>query len=151
MPNETIPPSFKPWRAPKAKATERQQNRARWRISPRKRGYDSRWDKASMGFRRSHPWCEFCRQERAEDLWEPTAVTDHMLPAHEFPALRFVRSNWVPLCAYHHDSAKAKLEAFARKHGCLERLVEWCKDPMSRPAQLRPLSIVIGYQWSLGS
>ncbi len=55
----------------------------------------------------------------------------------------------MPLCQFHHDSTKAKLEAYARKHGCLQLMVGWCKDPMSRPAHLRPLRIVEGYVWSL--
>lgn len=79
-------------------------------------------------------------------MWELTAVADHVLPAHEFPKLRYTRSNLVGLCAFHHDSTKAKLEAYARKHGCLAMLVQWVWDPMSRPGHLRPLTISPAYQ-----
>lgn len=150
MAKDTLPPRFQPWRPPQPKGLERKQDRARWRISPRKRGYDSRWDKASMGFRRKHPWCEFCRQEKAEGDWLPTSVTDHVLPAHEYPELRYKRTNWVPLCQFHHDSSKARLEAYARKHGLVAMLEGWVWDPMSRPVHLRPIAVVPGYQPSCG-
>lgn len=145
VPRDGLPPKFKPWQAPKPEGIERKQNSGRYRISPRKRGYGAIWDRASMSFRRSNPFCLFCMQERPEEMWETTAVTDHVLPAHEFPEIRLKRSNWIPLCSFHHDSTKAKLEAHARKHGCLEMLVGWVRYPMTRPAHLRPIALAPGW------
>lgn len=140
-----LPPRFKNWLPPKSLGLERKADTGRWRISPRKRGYNARWDRVSMALRRSRPWCLFCMQERPEEMWEATAVADHVLPAHEFPHLRYDFKNLIPLCSFHHDSTKARLEAYARKHNCLPMLVEWCADPMSRPAHIRPIAVAPGY------
>lgn len=146
-----LPPRFKPWQPPKPKGLEQRQNNAgRWRSSPRDRGYDVRWDRMSRSFRRSNPWCYFCQQERPEEDWQPTAVTDHVLPAREFPKLRYVRTNWCPLCQYHHDSTKAQLEAYARKNNCVALLELWVHKPMTRPTHLRPLALQPG-PWSTPS
>ncbi|MHB1086116.1 MAG: hypothetical protein ACYCZ0_00005 [Minisyncoccota bacterium] len=74
-------------------------------------------------------------------MWEPTAVADHVLPAHEFPELRYDFGNLIPLCSYHHDHTKQKLENAARKLGNLLVLKEWVFNPASRPQELRPLKI----------
>ena len=84
-------------------------------------------------------------QERDEAAWEMTAVTDHMLPAYEFPELRLKRSNWIPLCSYHHDHTKQRLESYARANNCLPLLVGWVKFPMTRPAHLRPIALAPGW------
>lgn len=142
MPRDIPPPRFKLWSAPKkAPIATDQINAGRYRISPRRRGYDAAWDKLSRAFRRRNPWCFFCMQERPEESWEMTAVADHVLPAHEFPHLRRVWKNLIPLCEHHHDTTKQKLEHYARQHGCLELLVDWCFKPMTRPPHLRPTSI----------
>lgn len=140
-----MPPRFKPWMPPKAISSAAMQNRGRHRTSPRKRGYDAIWDKASLSFRRANPVCLFCRQERSEELWEATEVTDHVLPAHEFPALRLKRANWIPLCSFHHNTTKQRLEDYARKHNCLALLELWVWEPMKRPSHLRPISLNPGW------
>lgn len=145
MSRDTLPPKFKPFQAPRPEGLLRQQNAGRWRISPRKRGYNARWDKVSMALRRSRPWCLFCQQEREESAWQLTAVADHVLPAHEFPELRYDFKNLVGLCSEHHDSTKARLEAYARKHGCLPMLVGWVRYPMTRPQHLRPIALAPGW------
>lgn len=141
MTRDSLPPKFKPWQAPQPEGLQRKENRGRHRNSPRKRGYNARWDRISMALRRSRPWCYFCMQSRPPEQWEMTAVADHVLPAHEFPELRYDLKNLVPLCSYHHDHTKQKLENLARKSGNLLILVEWVHNPASRPQELRPIQI----------
>ncbi len=89
-----------------------------------------------MAFRRTNPYCRFCEQEGRDSLAD---VTDHILPAHEYPHLRYVWDNLQSLCSFHHDNLKQKLELYARKNGLLDKLVEWSADPESRPVHLRPI------------
>ncbi|CDX26762.1 hypothetical protein MPL3356_60541 [Mesorhizobium plurifarium] len=136
MVKSTLPPRFKFSSAPRFKAIEVKTNTGRHRISPRKRGYDARWDRLAMAFRRANPYCRFCEQEGRDGLAD---VTDHILPAHEYPDLRYVWSNFQSLCSFHHDNLKQKLEHYARKNGLLDKLAEWSADPDSRPVHLRPI------------
>lgn len=135
MAKNTLPPRFKAWAAPKFKAIEAKTNTGRHRISPRKRGYDARWDRLARSHKRVFPFCRFCEQEDRDGLAE---VTDHILPAHEYPHLRYDWENLQSLCAFHHDNLKQKLENIARKLGNLELLVQWSADPLTRPVSLRP-------------
>lgn len=98
------------------------------RISPRQRGYDGRWDRASRDYRRRHPfcaWCEQCDQLRFAD------VVDHKIPITDGGAM-FAPTNWWGLCHLHHG-VKASMEAFARQTEQIDRLPLWCDDPQSRP------------------
>jgi 5-methylcytosine-specific restriction endonuclease McrA len=125
--NRSGPPVFRAWSPPKRAEIVKQ---AETRNSPRERGYDARWDRISRAFRRQNPFCLFCSQENLDGL---TEVTDHALPAADFPELRYEPSNFVPLCKHHHDGMKARMEVFARRTGQLERLRNWCFSPKTRP------------------
>lgn len=138
MPREGLPPRHShKTNAPLAKALQKKSETGVYRSSPRSRGYDSAWDRLSVRFRRQNPWCLFCRQEKREEDWSPTEVADHVLPAREFPELRLVWKNLCPLCAFHHDGLKARMEAYAREEGLLEQLPRWVWDPATRPQQFR--------------
>lgn len=45
--------------------------------SPRKKGYDSSWDRRSVAYRKKHPFCELCL--KTGRLVE-TNLTDHIKP-----------------------------------------------------------------------
>lgn len=101
------------------------------RGSPRLRGLSSKWDKMSIEFRKSHPFCRMCEQEGRDSFVD---VVDHVLPRSEYPGLTLEWSNLQGLCR-HHDGIKQKMEDFARKHGLLERLTLWCSSFEARPAE----------------
>lgn len=70
------------------------------RPSARKRGYDTRWDKASRGFRKKHPLCAEClRQWRLS----PSEVVDHVVPHRGDWAKFWDSANWQPLCERCHN------------------------------------------------
>lgn len=89
----------------------------------------------SLEHRRRFPFCRFCAQLGRDTL---AAMTDHILPAREYPDLRRERSNFQSLCKECHDKVKQQLENYARKNKLVAELVGWCADPWSRPQQFRP-------------
>lgn len=99
------------------------------------RGYDDRWNRLSIAYRKRHPWCLFCQQQGREEL---TALVDHILPLVDRPDLRLAWKNLAALCESCHG-LKAKLEAEARKLGNIDVLVLWVKDPSTRPINCRPI------------
>ncbi|MDP2619511.1 MAG: HNH endonuclease signature motif containing protein [Hyphomicrobiales bacterium] len=111
----------------------KKENRGRYRGSPRDRGYDSKWDKLSVVFRRRNPFCKWCAEQDRISL---TAVVDHILPVVDRPDLKYEWSNLLPLC-HHHHGTKASMEIYARENGLIEMLPEWCANPESRPARCR--------------
>lgn len=66
-----------------------------------------------------------------------TEVADHILPAADFPELRYDWSNLQGLCSFHHDSMKARMETMAREMGDLGLLVEWCSEYGKRPSRFQ--------------
>lgn len=79
----------------------------RRRGSARKRGYDSRWDKARRLYLFDHPLCRMCHE--AGNI-VPATVVDHINP-HKGDQLKFWdRNNWQPLCKSHHDLHKQRQE-----------------------------------------
>lgn len=78
------------------------------RVSSRKRGYDSRWEKARRFYLSEHPLCVMCMKKG--DV-TPAAVVDHIIPHRGDQQLFWDRSNWQSLCKPHHDSSKQAEEA----------------------------------------
>jgi 5-methylcytosine-specific restriction protein A len=76
-----------------------------WRGSSTKRGYDSKWRKASKGFLVKHPVCVHCTQKGGIGA---ATVTDHIVPHKGDKDLFWDRDNWQPLCKRHHDIKTAK-------------------------------------------
>lgn len=91
---------------PPGQASAREIDRSRG--SARERGYDRRWDKASLAFRRAHPLCLGCD---AVGLTSATEVVDHTIPHRGDRELFWERAHWQPACRWHHDVVKQRLEA----------------------------------------
>ena len=99
------PPTFRP-----KGARSKQQARVDYdhrRGSARERGYGVRWDKASAGFKRSHPLCLGCQ---AVGWIKATTTTDHVIPHRGDMAMFWDSTKWQPACDWHHSVVKQKLE-----------------------------------------
>lgn len=131
-PKDAPPPTFKVWTPP---VKRRRRGGPSYKDSPRSRGYDGRWDRLSIAFRKKHPFCRWCEQNDRDTLAD---VVDHILPAADFPDLMYELGNLQSLCTDHH-AMKGKMEVFARQHGMLEMLKLWSADMSTRPPQFRPL------------
>lgn len=81
------------------KGAERRESDAR-RGSASARGYGAAWQRARLGFLRSHPLCVRC--ERLDLVVEATVV-DHIKPHRNDKALFWDHDNWQPLCKPCHD------------------------------------------------
>lgn len=77
------------------------------RAGARKRGYDSRWEKARAGFLKRSPLCIMC--EKGGRL-TPATVVDHIVPHKGDQKLFWDRSNWQPLCVECHNRDKQREE-----------------------------------------
>jgi hypothetical protein len=128
-----IPPRFRVNLPPKATAILKLEERGKYRGSPRDRGYDARWDKLSVRFRRANPFCRLCEQEGADQLG---ARVDHILPVREYPDLKYDWNNLQNICVAH-DNLKQAMETFARANGQVELLKIWCEGTDLRPEQFR--------------
>lgn len=104
------------------------------RTSPRKRGYVARWDALSKAYRQQNPFCIRCLEEDRETLIVEggTGVVDHKHPVVDGGPM-WDRSNWWGLCMAHHSGWKARLEAYARVTGQMDKIIRWCDDPAARP------------------
>ena len=71
-----------------------------------KRGYGSRWQKASKAFLQSHPLCAECRKQ---GRYTKATVVDHIVPHRGDQKLFWDRSNWQPLCKACHDRKTGRL------------------------------------------
>ena len=69
------------------------------------RGYDSRWNKARLGFLRKHPLC--AERERNGRVTAANEV-DHIVPHLGDMAAFWVRENWQPLCKSCHSAKTAR-------------------------------------------
>lgn len=68
--------------------------------SAAKRGYGSKWQKASKSYLNSHPLCVHCMKE---GKYEKATVVDHIVPHRGDQKLFWDRSNWQALCKPCHD------------------------------------------------
>jgi 5-methylcytosine-specific restriction protein A len=90
-------------RCPAHKHVERKQADAK-RGTAHERGYSSAWQKARLGFLRSHPLCRRCD---AQGLVVAASVVDHIVPHKNDKALFWDHDNWQPLCKPCHDKKTA--------------------------------------------
>ena len=95
------PPVLKSPYAAEPNAYERERGTAR------ERGYNKRWDRVSILYRRAHPLCLGCQ---AIGRVMPTQVVDHIIPHRGDYNLMWDERNWQPACAWHHDVIKQRLE-----------------------------------------
>ena len=87
------------------------------RPGARKRGYDTRWEKARATHLRHEPLCRMCR---ARGVTTTASVVDHIVP-HKGDQERFWdKGNWQSLCGTCHDGAKQSLERTGVERGCDE-------------------------------
>lgn len=84
---------------------ERQAEFERTRLSAAERGYDSRWQKARLGYLKHHPLCAECEREGKT---VPATVVDHIVPHKGNKQLFWDKKNWQPLCKPCHDRKTAK-------------------------------------------
>lgn len=77
------------------------------RGSSAQRGYTNRWKKARAAYLLKHPLCRMCRDTGKV---VPATVVDHIKPHRGDMALFWDSSNWQPLCKWHHDSVKQRME-----------------------------------------
>lgn len=129
MAKPVLPPRFKPLSAPTAIAAQKLAKTGIYRGSPRDRGYDAKWDRLSVAYRRTHPFCLLCEQAGKDTL---TDLVDHIIPVVDRPGLKYQWSNLAPLCTNCHG-VKGRLERTAREQNNIDILIQWVKIPSSRP------------------
>lgn len=71
------------------------------------RGYDEEWLRARDRFLSHNPLCIGCK---AIGIVASAHVVDHIVPHHGIASLFWDVLNWQPLCYWHHNSVKARLE-----------------------------------------
>lgn len=86
------------------------------RPSPRRRGYDSRWDRARAAFLVAHPHCVTCAQAGRVT---PARHVHHSTPHRGDMTIFWDRSRWVPLCEEHHnrDAQQVERRGYANRVG----------------------------------
>ena len=77
------------------------------RGSARKRGYNTRWEKARKTYLMRNPLCVMCAKENRVT---PARVVDHVVPHKGDTALFWDTNNWQALCFPHHNSTKQREE-----------------------------------------
>ena len=65
-----------------------------------RRGYSSRWQKASKAYLRSHPLCVECMKL---GRYTKATLVDHVVPHRGDQKLFWDQNNWQGLCARHHN------------------------------------------------
>lgn len=126
------PPTFRVW---KPSVKRRHRGGPRHEDSPRARGYDGRWDRLSIEFRKKNPFCRWCDQE---DRVTAVDVVDHIIPRKDAPERMHDWKNLQSLC-HHHHGVKTEMEEYARRRDELDKLHLWCADMKARPSRFRPL------------
>lgn len=76
--------------------------------SANKRGYDSRWQKASTAYLRENPLCVKCLKQRR---YVQAMVVDHVTTHRRAPELFWDRNNWKPLCKACYDRKTEREDA----------------------------------------
>lgn len=75
------------------------------------RGYDRRWQEYRRVYLRQHPLCAMCK---AKGKVTPATVVDHIDPHRGDEAKFWAESNHQPLCRWHHNSVKQRMEVGSR-------------------------------------
>jgi 5-methylcytosine-specific restriction protein A len=70
--------------------------------------YDRKWAKQRQYFLYDNPMCAFCLKE---GKFKSADVVDHIKPHKGDLTLFWDTSNWQPLCKFHHDSTKQRIES----------------------------------------
>ena len=96
-----------PVRPPIYGADDRRRDYASQRGSAREQGYTTRWDRLSRTYRSTYPLCLGCLTVGRTALAQ---VVDHVLPHRGDPVRMWDTDNLQPLCKWHHDVIKQRLE-----------------------------------------
>lgn len=104
------------------------------RTSPRERGYDARWDRRSVLYRRRHPFCE---NPVHGDRVVFGDVVDHKLPVVDGGQVHCPDEGLWHLCKSCHDGFKREAERIAREINRVDLLPLWCDNPEARPERLK--------------
>ena len=80
------------------------------------RGYGYKWQKARAAFL-DEPDNTLCVMCSADNRVTIATVVDHRLPHRGDMTLFWDRSNWQPLCKFHHDSHKQAEEKGSKRRG----------------------------------
>lgn len=70
------------------------------RAASKRRGYDSRWNRARVRYLKEHPLCVRCM---AQHRMVKATVVDHVTPHRGDAVLFWDEDNWQPLCKACHD------------------------------------------------
>lgn len=81
--------------------------------SAAKRGYGSKWKKASKAYLQSHPLCVMCMEE---GRCTKATVVDHIQPHRGDQKLFWDRSNWRSLCKPCHDKKTGREDSHPTYH-----------------------------------
>jgi len=105
----SLPPLFRPPHLGPRKHAEarRQQELARRRGTKTERGYDARWERASLRHRRAHPLCVCCK---ANGIIKAAELVDHIVPRVLAPSLFWDEANWQSLCQICDKRIKRRIE-----------------------------------------
>ena len=105
------------------------------RGSRQSRGYDGQWDKLRLQHLAKEP---LCRESGFRGRVVLADLVDHIRPVRDRPDLRLDPDNLCSLNQKMHDTWKRWLESEARKLGDIDLLVQWMKDPLTRPRKFMP-------------
>lgn len=94
------PPGWKP-----VDAMRKEQDRRRGTAASR--GYDSRWAKASLSFRKRNPLCQYCEMEGRVTA---TDLVDHLYPHRTYDGVFWLKHWWVASCTECHSVMKQGVE-----------------------------------------
>lgn len=72
------------------------------------RGYGSRWQKARIGFLKTHPLCECSECQGGKVRVMAATVVDHIQPHRGDQKLFWVKSNWMAMAKECHDRKTAR-------------------------------------------
>src|SRR5206468_3916057 len=97
-----------PTRPPRAHA-QGQPPKPSPRLSARKRGYDSAWDKARAGFLAKHPFCD-CPVHAGKPNAPRSDTIDHIVAHKGDKVLFWKRSNWRAMAAACHNAKRQREE-----------------------------------------
>lgn len=94
----------------RAVRTADRRNRRRQERSPRELGYDRRWDRVSVAYRKKHPVCEDCE---AKGHTTPAELVHHKWPV-AFGGAMYDEDNLRALCSKcHRDKHSSRVKGFA--------------------------------------
>ncbi|MHB0934887.1 MAG: HNH endonuclease signature motif containing protein [Armatimonadota bacterium] len=78
---------------------------AKPRESSTQRGYDYTWQRFTAWYKIEYPLCKPCEDEGSVS---PTYCPHHIKPLKDYPELKYVLSNLMPVCFQHHERLEGR-------------------------------------------